>query len=209
MTHIPEVFDPDHQRIQSHRLLLEWEGFFSSNPAMPSEYPEASVNLQSVVLLELYDQSCSRWILVRPLEPRSRGNKWQFPSATFVPGELPLTAALRAVSERLVLETGPNTTRDALEPAVCGVGVDWLPTLIVTMGATQPLEVQNTLVFTYHARHQVADVSTVKLVDKGRPDSPVKMVDISDLQALILDESLCPASHRLWTNYWAMVPGSD
>lgn len=186
-------------------LLNQGEGFFSSNPALTAgELKETPLKTVSVVLLELRDQRHGRWVLLEQDPGMFCSSQWKFPGGPIPPGEMPLQVAVRAVTENIcLLDAGLPVSWSGLQYRVLSVGLEWLTELNVTDGARQ-VDYENILVFSYHARMRVDDLSRVELQDmKSRPGRQVLLSGILDIQNLITDKTLCSASEHLWKAYWA------
>lgn len=205
MTSLSWVDDVDRPASELRSLLADRGGFFSNNPLyVPGDVAEAQVQLLAAVLLELRDRNCSRWVL-QEQEPDAPGaGRWRFPGTAFSPGELPLTAGLRSVTEKLVvLDAGLPMGWAELENRVLSVAMDWLPELRMALAGACQLEWASTLVFTYHTRMQVPDTRLLELRDiTTRYGRRTWLAGILDIQACIAEGTLCPVSEQLWKNYW-------
>ncbi|KWA83840.1 hypothetical protein WL29_20970 [Burkholderia ubonensis] len=117
---------------------------------------------------------------------------------------MPLQVAVRAVTENIcLLDAGLPVSWSGLQYRVLSVGLEWLTELNVTDGARQ-VDYENILVFSYHARMRVDDLSRIELQDlKSRHGRQVLLSGILDIQNLITDKTLCSTSEHLWKAYWA------
>lgn len=203
MTSLSLADDVDQPAPQIQSLLADRGGFFSSNPAFVSgDILETTVQLRAVVLLEVCDRSCSRWVLQEMGLDEPGSGRWRFPGTVFSPGELPLRAAARGVTEQLVmLESGEPVSWVGLENRVLGVALDMLPELRLNLGNACGVEWENTLLFTYHARMVVSDLQAIELRDLTQPGRRTWLAGILDLQKGIAEGTLCPVSEQLWKGY--------
>lgn len=189
-------------------LLAERGGFFSRNPELVSgELNVARVKMLAVVLLELHDHSRSRWVVVEQGPGARRPGCWKFPGNPIATGHLPLTAAIRSVTDNIaLLDAGLPLSWQNLACSILSVDLDWLTELSIPAGESKA-ERENTLVFTFHARMQVADVDRIELRDlRTRVGLQVWAAGISDIQRCINEGSLCSASAQLWGAYWQRAP---
>lgn len=194
---------------QIRSLLADRGGFFSSNPGLVAgETLETSVQLLAIVLLEVCDRNCSRWVLQEQGVHEPGTGRWRLPGTFFAPGELPLLAAARGVTEQISMwAAGQQVSWAGLENRVLGVAMDWLPELRLASEDTCGVAWENTLVFTYHARMAVPDVDAIELRDVSTGlGRRTWLAGIIDLQTGIADGLLCPASEQLWKSYWQGQP---
>ena len=194
--------DVDHPISDAPGLLADRGGFFSS---IPGDSVEMRVQLLAAVMLEVSDGACSRWALLEEAIESPVTGRWRFPGKVFSPGQMPLQVALAAITDNIVLlDSGLPVSWTGLVPSVLSVGLDWLAAMPARLDGPCQVEWANTLVFTYHARISVADVTRMELCDgSARQGQRIWLAGIADIQACIENGTLCTASEQMWESYWA------
>lgn len=181
--------------------------FLSSSAQADLELREAPIRMVSVVLLELADKRQSRWVLLEQDPDSLAASRWKFPGEPVGVEERPLQAALRAVIDNVrILEAGLPMSLAGLENQFRSVSVEFMAELSISEDAQQA-DYENTLVFWYHVKKPVNDITQVELQDaKQVLGRSVKLAGILDVLRLEDEEALCPASARLWQAYWVSRP---
>jgi hypothetical protein len=194
--------DFDHPASEVRSLPADRGGFFSN---IPGDSLEMRVQLLSAVMLEVSDGARSRWALIEEALESPVSGRWRFPGNVFSPGRMPLEVALAAITDNIVLlDSGLPVSWAGLVPSVLSVGLDWLAALPTRLDDVCQVEWANTLVFTYHARITVPDVTRMELCDvTARQGQRIWLAGIADVQACITNGTMCAASEQMWESYWA------
>lgn len=160
--------------------------------------------LSAATLLEVQDSEQSRWVMLeRDARAPSYPHHWQFPSGRIGPDELPLQCAMRELAEevRLTYEGVHLPFADVLY-RVGGDEYDWLTQDSVHVGIrARQVFYENTVEFYYHATLQVRNVEDVQAFDNEAYGRTVKLLEESEVDALVETGKVCPASALQWSAF--------